>query len=408
MDIDTGLPMFDNQEASHLPPGEAFPEAAPEADQPQVAQDDQEMDGADSARVGRRRGPRIIPLDRTQQLRKADLVNWDENYLANMEEARQHKNAYTRSRQAKINAQWFVFGHGLNGVGTCPGLAHVPNPLAMFSGTKLWEAIVGFELETGRKRERSASRSTDSERRTRPRIDDDQPAIHDTIEEDGFMPPFDDDSIERGRHAQPQLDEQSSQMPWNISSRPQSRQTSRQGSALPAIHGVGSVGAAGIGAMAPPGLDPFSRRASRRISSSPLAGRGLPLPEGLDISSDADIGGDTFLGGMASNDPALQDFSFQLHGPAAAVSTQTAAESQWVRTALDAESGRFLEFVRSAQEHNPDPSEVIFQEMLPPEQHTKIVASQAFYHILTLASKGLVKAVQAPEGGDLILSVVEV
>lgn len=106
---------------------------------------------------------------------------------------------------------------------------------------------------------------------------------------------------------------------------------------------------------------------------------------------------------------------FQLYGPAAAVDTQTAAQSQWMRAALNQESTNFLDFVRaeiftrmaaSAEGQGVEISElaeddegkmVTFEGLLPPGEHSKIVAAQAFHHVLTLASKGLVVVKQEDE-----------
>ena len=153
---------------------------------------------------------------------------------------------------------------------------------------------------------------------------------------------------------------------------------------------------------------PLERRGSRLTSASPLVGRGqheryssleLPMPEDGDVL------------------PTGRDFSalgadgdFQLYGPAAGVSTQTAGESQWVRAALDAESNNFLEFVKAQVAETlgdleedelagePDQGRSIsFEGLLPPTQHTKIVAAQALLHVLALATKGLMD-VQQDEG----------
>ena len=153
---------------------------------------------------------------------------------------------------------------------------------------------------------------------------------------------------------------------------------------------------------------PLERRGSLLTSASPLVGRGqheryssleLPMQEGED---NLPIGG----GSSALGD----DDNFELYGPAAGVTTQTAAESQWIRATLDAESNNFLEFVKVqvaersgaleedelAAEPDQDGS-ISFEVLLPPTQHTKIVAAQALHHTLALAMKGLLN-VQQDEG----------
>jgi meiotic recombination protein REC8 len=100
---------------------------------------------------------------------------------------------------------------------------------------------------------------------------------------------------------------------------------------------------------------------------------------------------------------------FELFGAAAGVDTQTAGTSQWVREALDKESNNFFEFVRNTiaekagDELGNDEDElaggtvgadgenyVTFEELFIPEQNSRIVAAQAFYHVLSLATKGRV------------------
>ena len=162
---------------------------------------------------------------------------------------------------------------------------------------------------------------------------------------------------------------------------------------------------------------PFERRGSRLTSGSPLVGRSqheryssleLPLLEGRE---DLPVGGGSSIGGL--------DEDFQLYGPAAGVSTQTAGESQWIRSTLDGESNNFLEFVRTRiQEKDAGPGadelasetnqggSITFEMLLPPTQHTKIVAAQALLHTLSLATKGLVNVRQEEGYGSIDLSLL--
>ncbi len=188
---------------------------------------------------------------------------------------------------------------------------------------------------------------------------------------------------------------------------------SRPGSLARAFGLPSSVGrtASLIGPLggAPGSLD---RRASRMTSASPLLGRGqqryssleIPIPE-----NDDDLLG---LQAMSASNEAED---FQLYGAAGAVSTQVAAESQWMRATLDQESGNFLDFVTSEITGRPvAPGEeegtpghrresVLFEELLPPFQHTKIVAAQALHHVLALATKGLIHVRQDVAYGPITL-----
>ena len=214
-------------------------------------------------------------------------------------------------------------------------------------------------------------------------------------------------------------------MPWNISASIHgSRQGSRQGS-LARVRGLtSSVGGFPTSAGGPSSLTPFpaslpgsiDRRASRLTSASPLIGRGTHRPGSLDLSSrhnEDDSLGDRLM----SDDPALDDF--QLYGPAAAVDTQTAAQSQWVKAALDQESTNFLDFVKAELatiEGDEEDDElggttaqiksVSFHRLLPPSLHSKTVAAQAFHHVLALATKGLLKVKQEVGYGPIELAVV--
>ena len=121
------------------------------------------------------------------------------------------------------------------------------------------------------------------------------------------------------------------------------------------------------------------------------------------------------------DDEALEDF--QLYGPAADVDTQIAAQSQWVRETLDRESTNFLDFVKTeigaaSARLNEDEDELAgdvdvsrdfinFHELLPPPQHSRIVAAQAFLHMLALANKGLLSVDQTVGYGPIRVAVVD-
>ncbi len=111
---------------------------------------------------------------------------------------------------------------------------------------------------------------------------------------------------------------------------------------------------------------------------------------------------------------------FQLYGPGAAVDTQTAANSQWVKTTLDYEAHNFLDFVSAQIEAIPAPADdeedelsgdgqpnasVAFEVLLPPSQHTKLVAAQALHHILALATKSLLVVRQDEPYGPIELTL---
>ena len=100
-----------------------------------------------------------------------------------------------------------------------------------------------------------------------------------------------------------------------------------------------------------------------------------------------------------------------------------------MRATLDAESKNFLEFVKSELATRPPvvhgaegeegeeeiaggdegvgPREILFEELLPPARHPKIVAAQALLHVLALATKGLVTVSQRVDYGSIKLGVGE-
>lgn len=210
-------------------------------------------------------------------------------------------------------------------------------------------------------------------------------------------------------------------MPWNASSALGSRQGSIMrgrgfGSSIggfPTSAG-GPSSLPGRGDVRPSSLD---RRASRILSASPLVGRGLPRYSSLELPMDNDDG-DLLGGRPISDDQALDNF--ELYGPGAAVDTQTAADSQWVRSTLNQEANNFLAFVQAkiaeipaAEDDEEDELSgdarprvsVTFGELLPPKQNTKVVASQALYHVLALATKSLLHVQQDLPDERINLSV---
>jgi meiotic recombination protein REC8, fungi type len=233
--------------------------------------------------------------------------------------------------------------------------------------------------------------------------------------------------IEIGRRAPESLQgDHSSQMPWNVSA---SRHGSGYlfGSGLPG--GLGSnVGGQGMGMEFGPPSALTSRRGTRLTSASPLLGKGgtirryssLGLPEQVKLAG-GEAGGGSFddSGMQLGGDDIIDDPEFQLYGPAAAVDTQTAVQSQWVAAALDMEVHNFLVFLTAEVNakivvaegtadrlEEDDVETVTFQSLLPPEQHSKVVAAQGLLHVLSLATKGLIEVKQEEAFGRIEIGVV--
>ncbi|KAI5309208.1 hypothetical protein KEM55_003803 [Ascosphaera atra] len=218
-------------------------------------------------------------------------------------------------------------------------------------------------------------------------------------------------------------------MPWNITA--SIRAGSHPGSSIHSRRFIPSHG--GLSSASGHGHMTLAGRMSRMTSASPLAGRSrfvdslgdlekLPLPGeesellgmGLETSSVGALGmgidvgiasSEIGLGGgrLGSVGRETQHDSFELFGPAARVDTQTAGESQWLRGVLDQESMNFLEFIQARIEEEEEVGQgkgkaiagvISFGSLLPPEENTRVVATQALMHVLSLATRGALKVRQ--------------
>ncbi len=152
-------------------------------------------------------------------------------------------------------------------------------------------------------------------------------------------------------------------------------------------------------------------------SASPLLGRGQERLSSLELPMHGDE--TDFLGGHFVSDDQGDSDGFQLYGPGAATDFQTAASSPWMK--LDQESSNFLEFLKAQIGDEPPPNDddeeqresgiprkttVEFEDLLPPRQHTKMVAAQALHHVLALATKNLLDIQQTEGYGPIVLSLV--
>ncbi|KAI9873277.1 MAG: hypothetical protein M1830_000588, partial [Pleopsidium flavum] len=407
------------QRAPSAAPGAGVLESSPEAPE----EEDPSSESAEAPLRARRRAPKVLEKDETPELRNADLTQWNNEYLDNMAGIVRSRQHYRIPAQAKKNAAFWVMGTGVGGVGSGIGMSKMDTPLNMFSGDILMEALTGIETAAaGRKRSRSVVEegqgSESEERRVRPREDDDEQIGHSgdlAVDDSGMTPVFDDDGIEVGR------EHVSSQMPWNITA---SVLGSRHGSSVAQGRGfpssIGGFPTSAGGPSSARGIEggptgSLSRRVSRLTSASPLVGRGLERLSSLELPEHGDQ--DELL---EEDDQQVSD-EFERLGPAANVDTQTAAQSQWTRASLDQESSNFLDFIKdeinSKRPPEDDDEDVLagdtatkravrFGELLPPAQHTKLVAAQALHHVLALATKTLINVQQDEGYGPIILSLV--
>ena len=450
--MDIQQPFF-HDDGLALPPAEPFPERRAEQHEESSDLTTQDSTGSEyvqAPQVPRRiRRPRKIPTDRDTQIRNSELQSWNDDYLANMAEARQQKANLKGRTQSKRNAANFVLDSGLGGVGINPGLSAVPaHPLAhLFAGqallNKLRPPFPAQREKKGRSRSPTSQDTSDSEaRRKRQHLLSDTgsqlgrgDAHHHGDISFGGGGGGDDDSPDIDANASIEIARQgvslledlhSSQMPWNISS----RLGSRAGSAHPSRQGSLQGSAQRL-----PGLPPSAGSLDRRVSRLPSPSLHVErrsgsvatdiLRVGIGSSSSAGGVGDTgmLLGSPTGDvggeeDSALREFRMDVpdiggapggHGAELQTQTQgtTASTMQW-------ESENFLAFVGNAIEEKKKniegaagqveegegegegggAMEVSFEELLAPGAHKRAVAAAAFLHVLGLANKGALKTQQ--------------
>ncbi|KAJ8066811.1 hypothetical protein OCU04_004195 [Sclerotinia nivalis] len=341
-----------------------------------------------------------LPIDQTQELKNSDLSNWQREYVSTQDGLSAAKLTTKGQTLAKKNALMFVIGNGLNGAGIGIGSTKLPGPLSIYSGDALLAKITG-RVFGSRKRQVDSERDDNvPSKRLRHSSDEEVPrgfggdndfAVQ--VDDEPFGTPVE---VERGRDAADALADypSSAVMPWNLSA----SQRARSSSLRPAAS---------------------LRLGSRGVSASPLVGRGSILPGGGDLekfSSQQDVimygrsdDISTNLGGGSGDGTDVEELAgddqekreFEMFGPAANVDTQTAGQSQWVRSIMDTESENFLDFVRISIEERFSQDEDVFgedgqlkdkkvgfEELFDPEINSEVVAAQAFLHILALATKG--------------------
>lgn len=375
---------------------------------------------------------KVVALDEYHEIKNGDLSVWQKEYVAHQVADTLLKVNRKAVSLAKKNAFHFVFGSGLNGVGKGIGYAKFASPLEMFSGESLLAKLTGKPTPTaavlakkGTKRPHTDEDEEEQLETPNKRAREDE--VGRAYEDDGMMLNMDfepdasnnnnhEQSVELGRDAPPALpDYPSSAMPWNISASLTSHQRGQSSS----IQGRAGVLGSQLGSVG-----------HRLTSASPLIGRGSALPGDLEQfpqivddpmvmygRDDEDLASGSHAfggpgGGVSSSQPGGLD-EFEIFGAAAAVDTQTAGTSQWVKEALDRESNNFFEYVKNtigeklgdelgveedllgAQDYGE--KSVTFEELFVPDNNSRIVAAQAFYHVLCLATKNRVWVQQTIE-----------
>lgn len=357
----------------------------------------EESPSSEAAALRRRvRVAKTIPLDTRMELGNRDLINWNTNYLSNMADKNRESYIKKAAIQAKKNAQKWILGGVITSVTDGTKTSRLMTHLDMFAGATLYEMTTGLQLfPSGKKRshEDEAEDVGDSRRLRRPRFEDeDQIGRGVDIEHVGEGLQMHSD-VEMPREVAEGMEDVSSAMPWNITA-------SIRGSSV---------------ARPPPGSRAGSQGRFRMISASPLTGRTRPSDldpvvfEGEGYTSDSEVGKDVALGGISETQS-------EKSCPATHVDKQTTAQQSWQQDVIDQESSNFREFVeraikekRRAQglESSKEGLNMIeFNELLPPESNSRVVAAQAFLHILSLASKNVIIAAQKEAYGPIDLRFI--
>ncbi|KAK4232239.1 hypothetical protein QBC38DRAFT_324384, partial [Podospora fimiseda] len=351
--------------------------------------------------VQRRRQRRVLLLDSRTVVSRNVMQDWSTNYLNYVAPAPVAGYGATPA-EARQNAFNLIFGRGIANVGFAADGHDIFNPMAAhFAGDALQAQILGvvymFQGEENdqspRGRRRTASEALELEeeenaRHVRPRLSNEAPgqAAQALRPLDGNEP-----AIEAGRDAGSALPDILSDVPWN-----------RPSSQIPSSSIKG--GAAGHG----------SRAGSRQVSASPLIGRSRGLDAIERYSDQPAFGSDGFGDFLPSH--GNDAFSSDPAGPPDFPTHSTAQEeadvantSQEMLNALDREGHSFHAFIRDKAKEMGYPNEndvpgsqrqwVDFDQLFSREDRTRRVVVQAFHHVLTLATKNMIKVKQEGQGG---------
>ncbi|KAG9205311.1 hypothetical protein G6514_008890 [Epicoccum nigrum] len=359
----------------------------------------------------KQRSAKPLPRDTVLELRNNELLSWNANYVQNMKDAAQHKIKHHIQQQAKKNAEHYVWGAGIGGLGRDEFGAR--GPLGQFMGDRLFELINGMSRtpkgRPKRGRDSGIDEATQEEaRRKRQKTTESEGEIGRGRDNEGVFMLGGDEDIELPREAASALDTQQifSAMPWNISA------SKRGSSAVPLSGRVIMTSEQGK-----QGSHAGSRAGSRMISASPLLRRSTGHPGDFEalqsLDSDA-FGGDDFAYAIPTSDPAEAEENV-VHPPLR------------VREALSAEEGNFFAFVAEAITEKRERShanvedeirdlpdveateveQITFEELLPPSETSKMVACQGFLMVLSLGTKGMLDVQQSTAFDDIALKLTE-
>lgn len=95
--------------------------------------------------------PKYLLPDRENNLPENEYRSLHNTYNVRMAEEVRIKQKRERSRLAKENAEFFIYGIGIDGVDLGMSGSKIPSPLSMFAGDQL-KALLDIDPHTGRKR----------------------------------------------------------------------------------------------------------------------------------------------------------------------------------------------------------------------------------------------------------------
>lgn len=339
---------------------------------------------APAARAKRARRITMIDPGRTT-LPSATIKGWEDNYVE-LAQSEKNKRQKTTLAQARDNAYYFVLGRGLSNIGDSRGVVGVTYPLAqMYAGDGLRDLVYGPPPGEAGTPPRGLRRSSaeafgeeEEDRNVRSRVEtpvtpqQSRQIDHLTeMEMDNFGMVLNDDSMpEIGMGAEQAMADRlsSSIMPWN--------QT-------PSVGRPSSV------------TGPNPQQSGRQLSSH----RGSSLPP-FDQLQD---GHSSEFGPAAGSQRPGSDAG----GPAGLLDgLETQENSQWSRPTMDAESQAFLEWIEGenktmgkAKDGDAQKNRrwIDFEDLARPGREGHVVACQAFYHVLVLATKDRIAVEQDAE-----------
>ncbi|KAK0717161.1 Rec8 like protein-domain-containing protein [Lasiosphaeria miniovina] len=366
-----------------------------------------------SAQKRRRRA--LLAPDHETQLSRQEIKSWSAEYLATAETKRARRARHrTTAADARVNAFQYVFGRGVANVGSPTGIPDFSHPLArIFAGNSLQTVLLSSiveeedEYEAPRGRRRSALEALelegeDEERRVRRRISEDaelqagqgvqRGAV---LGSDGHLIIDPEEEREVGREAGSNLPDLPSEVPWN-----------RHSSQVPSSSVKGG-GRSKLGHSA----------SGRQVSASPLRNRGNTLLPEIERFSDSqpayesDGVGPAFHSANTFSDPIIESMGSQDRQKKNQGEANT---SQVTQDTLDHEGLNFVGFVQAvaldkgdADDNDTDEDDntggtdrrkwVGFEELFEPADQKRAVVAQAFYQVLSLATKNIIKVRQEGE-----------